>query len=603
MFAFGDREGAPGRARIGRYLAAARGAAVVVSGVMIVFGIQPLTGPVPPYWAFAMFVAYSVLVGILSLGAWTGGGRRLLSLVVADLLFTTALVGTTGAFDSAYFAMFLFAAAEVALYFEWRVGIAVIVSLNALQVVITGIRLATSGSAASFSPIESRFLLLFIVGLLFVVLGENMRREERARRSAERASLRVAKLNDVYAQLGQAHLRLEDVFDAVFSAAESVGGVLFTAILNRSVGDSDWRVAATSKVEMCPVGKTLSGTALEEEVSGTAERARTVEGRAVESLFPCMARGSCRQVVVCRMPAYSQTEEGILAVGRQDCAALGSDDGTFLRALATQAQIAIHNAVLYRNRNEAFEQLAAFNAMQDTFFSAAAHELKTPLTVLGVLTSTLEMTIPTPSPQQTEMFTAIEENIRRLRAHTENMLAAARLEMGDIALHSKVIDPKRVVRQALEAVGAALRDRELKVDLEPDRPWGSAFADPHRLAEILGNLLSNAAKFAPPRSHLAISFERKELETRISVCNPGPPVPEGERERIFEKAFTGREAGARAGTGLGLYVAKQLVLLHGGRIWVESSMGSTCFNISLPNNQLRDEQSDDNVNIEDPRSR
>ena len=599
MFAFGARDGAPERARIARYLAAARAAVVVVSGVMVIFGIQPVTGPLPRYAAFAVLVAYSVLAGALSLDAWTGGGRRLLGLVVADLLFTTALVGITGAFDSPYFALFLFAAAEVALFFEWRVGIAVIVSLNGVQVVITGIRLATSGSAASFSPIESRFLLLFVVGLLFVVLGENMRREERARRSAERASLRVTKLNDVYARLGQAHLRLEDVFDAVFSAAESVGGVLFAAILNRSVGDPDWRVAATSKVEMCPVGKTLSGTALEEEVTGESERARIVEGRAVEALFPCMV--SCRQVVVCRMSAYSQTEEGILAVGRQDCTPLGADDSTFLRALAMQAQIAIHNAVLYRNRNEAFEQLAAFNAMQDTFFSAAAHELKTPLTVLGVLTSTLEMTISAPSPQQTEMFTAIEENIHRLRAHTENMLAAARLEMGNIALHPKVVDPKHAVRQALESVGATLRDRELTADLEPNGSWGQAYADPHRLAEIVGNLLSNAAKFAPSHSRLAIRFERKEFEVRISVCNLGPPVPEGERERIFEKAYTGREAGARAGSGLGLYIAKQLVLLHGGRIWVESTAGSTCFIISLPNGQMRDERSDDNVDTEDPR--
>lgn len=602
MFAFGARDGAPERARIGRYLAAARAAAVAVSGVMVVFGIQPLTGPLPRYAAFAMLVAYSLLAGALSFSAWAGGGRRLLALVIADLLFTTALVGTTGAFDSPYFALFLFAAAEVALYFEWRVGIAVIVSLNGLQVVITGVRLATSGSATSFSPLESRFLLLFVVGLLFVVLGENMRREERGRRAAERASVRVAKLNDVYAQLGRAHLRLEDVFDAVFSAAESVGGVLFTAILDRSVGDRDWRVAATSRGEMCPVGKSLSGSTLEEEASGDAERARTVEGRAVEALFPCMARVNCRQVVVCRMPAYSQTEEGILAVGRQECDRLDADESTFLRALAMQAQIAIHNAVLYRNRNEAFEQLAAFNEMQDTFFSAAAHELKTPLTVLGVLASTLEMTIPNPSPQQAEMFTAVEDNIHRLRAQTENMLAAARLEMGDIALHPKTIDPKLVARRALEAVGAALRDRGLTTDFEPNRPWGGAFADPHRLAEILENLLSNAAKFSPAKGHLTIRFERDELEARISVCNPGPPVSEDERERIFEKTYTGKEAGARAGTGLGLYVAKQLVLLHGGRIWVESSSGSTCFSFSLPNGRSRGELTDDNVDIENPRS-
>ena len=90
----------------------------------------------------------------------------------------TVIVGATGAFDSAHFAIFLFAAAEAALYFDWRVGFAVVVSMNGIQVVATGIRLATSGKAVSFSPIESRFLLLVVVGLLFVVFSETMRREE-----------------------------------------------------------------------------------------------------------------------------------------------------------------------------------------------------------------------------------------------------------------------------------------------------------------------------------------------------------------------------------------------------------------------------------------
>ena len=182
--------------------------------------------------------------------------------------------------------------------------------------------------------------------------------------------------------MGEAHLRVDRVFDAVFAAAESVGGVLFSAILNRAASASEWRVVATSRAEMCPIGKPVTGDFLTVDEADSTQDPRTVEGSGVEALFPCMAGADCRQLVACNMPAYSQAEEGILAVGRSECRPLDEEDENFLRALAMQAQLAIHNALLYRRRDQDFQRLKAFNQMQDAFFSAAADELKTPLTAL-----------------------------------------------------------------------------------------------------------------------------------------------------------------------------------------------------------------------------
>lgn len=588
MFAAQLQHGASERARLGRYLTAARVAAVAVCALTTVFRMEPSTGPLPPYLTLSVLLLYNAVAGAFTLRAWVRGGTALLSLIVADLVQATVIVGATGAFDSAHFAIFLFAAAEAALYFDWRVGFAVVVSMNGIQVVATGIRLATSGKAVSFSPIESRFLLLVVVGLLFVVLSENMRREEKARRAAERAANQVANLNEIYAQMGEAHLRVDRVFDAVFAAAESVGGVLFSAILNRAASASEWRVVATSRAEMCPIGKPVTGDFLTVDEADSTQDPRTVEGSGVEALFPCMAGADCRQLVACNMPAYSQAEEGILAVGRSECRPLDEEDENFLRALAMQAQLAIHNALLYRRRDQDFQRLKEFNKMQDTFFSAAAHELKTPLTVLGVLASTLQMTVSDPSPEQSEMFATIEQNILRLKAHTGNMLAAARLEVGDIALNQRMIDPKRVVLRSLDMLQTVLRDRDITADIKPRSAWPRVAADPDRLGEVFLNLLSNASKFAPAHSHVSVAYEGEPQEACFSVCDCGPGVPEGERERIFDKGYSGKDAGSRAGTGLGLYIVKQLVALHGGKIAVQSSSGSTCFRISLPNIELED---------------
>jgi two-component system sensor histidine kinase KdpD len=293
------------------------------------------------------------------------------------------------------------------------------------------------------------------------------------------------------------------------------------------------------------------------------------------------------------MPAYSPTEEGMLIVARRQGPSLDPDEAAFLRTLSMQAQLAIHNALLYRRQEQQFERLKIFNATQDAFFTAAAHDLKTPLTVLGVLTSTLRMTIPQPSTQQEEMLQTLEQNIRRLQRHTENMLAAARLEADDVVLRLRAIDPRRVALRSVEALASPLRDKDVRVVLQPESPWPRVTADPDRLGEMFGNLLSNAVKFAPRGSRVTIDLSFHEQDDVFSVCNAGSTVAESERERIFEKAYTGKHAGARAGSGLGLYIVRKLVALHGGRTWVDVSADSVCFRFSLPHRREEEDAGDD----------
>lgn len=130
---------------------------------------------------------------------------------------------------------------------------------------------------------------------------------------------------------------------------------------------------------------------------------------------------------------------------------------------------------------------------------------------------------------------------------------------------------------------------ESKADLPPIQ------GDRRRLEQVLSNLLGNAVKFAPPNSVIGVQLQRTGDSVQVCVEDAGPGVPFSERERIFDKFYTANENQALAGAGLGLFVCRELVQLHGGRIWVEDRMGGGsrfCFTIPLAYEESTDVESD-----------
>jgi len=149
-----------------------------------------------------------------------------------------------------------------------------------------------------------------------------------------------------------------------------------------------------------------------------------------------------------------------------------------------------------------------------------------------------------------------------------------------MALSLRLVDPKRITRAAATTLRMVFRDKQIHVRFRPESPWRKFQADPVHLQEVFSNLLSNAAKFAPERSVVSVTFSHRTDSVQFSVCDQGPGVPES--ERIFERFTTAENAGARGGTGLGLYVVRELVRLHGGTAWLDADSGATCFRFSLP---------------------
>lgn len=561
------------------FLPVARAGVVAVTALIMFANYHQIQSVASVLWLFFELLLYNIAAGLYSRTSNMLLKKRYLAIIISDILEATILVGVTGGYDSPFFPMFLFVMAELALYFDWKYGALSIITMNGLQIIFTAIQMIGSEPQVKFELIENRFFRLIIVGLLFVILAESLRKEDFARKRAIHLSALISRLNDIFAQLGNAQFDIDKVLRTILQGANTLDSVSFSAVMRQVVPDTKWKIQAALGDSVCTPYIPLENLGNLIDSMGDSEIITTEK---IKEFVPCSA--AVKQFIAIRLPSYSQNEKGVLLVGINSIDPLEMEDKTFLHALSIQTQLALHNAILYNETKQQYEALKAFKQTQDTFFSSAAHELKTPLTVLKVLVSTLAMTAASWTKDQREIITTIENNVERLETLTTNMLDTARLEAMNVALSCQPVDIKALAERTVRDTLALINERKLSVTIAPQKKWPLFYADPVRIRDIIANLLSNAIKFSPTGGTIEIHFEYYGAMGKVCVSDDGPGVPLAERDKIFEKYYTSQKAGARAGTGLGLYIARQLALLHGGDLWFdsrESEKTRFCFSIPL----------------------
>jgi two-component system sensor histidine kinase VicK len=125
--------------------------------------------------------------------------------------------------------------------------------------------------------------------------------------------------------------------------------------------------------------------------------------------------------------------------------------------------------------------------------------------------------------------------------------------------------------------------KKQSIDLNLREPLQPALLDRHRIEQVVTNLISNAHKFAAKGGHIEVTLAKDDGNLHMTVRDDGPGIPTDQQERIFDKFYVVTDSRNLAGVGLGLYIARQLVELHGGQIWVESEPGKGCaFHVVLP---------------------
>ncbi|MCX8023901.1 MAG: GAF domain-containing sensor histidine kinase [Thermanaerothrix sp.] len=219
---------------------------------------------------------------------------------------------------------------------------------------------------------------------------------------------------------------------------------------------------------------------------------------------------------------------------------------------------------------------------QEDFISALSHEFRTPLGFIkGYTTTLLRPDANWDAATQREFLNIIDQEADRMQELIENLLDSARLQTGRIKMNFQPVRLDSLVNDVVARM--TLRYPELEVSVHLDEPLSPLLADPQRLAQVFENLLSNAVKYAPG-SPVSVKITPDAEGVHLAFADRGPGIPEKYRQKIFERFFRAPDIQPSVhGTGLGLFICKQIVQAHNGQIWVESQLGQgTVFHIFLP---------------------
>jgi signal transduction histidine kinase len=226
----------------------------------------------------------------------------------------------------------------------------------------------------------------------------------------------------------------------------------------------------------------------------------------------------------------------------------------------------------------------ALERLRSDFVSTASHELRTPLAaVYGAARTLRRAELELDDADRNAFLDMIESEADRLARIVNQILLAGQLDAGQIDAEGRC-DPVAVVKSVLES--AAVRAPE-SVSLAFGAPesFPELACDENRLRQVLVNLVENAIKYSPDGGEVSVRLEEGPRRARIEVSDRGLGVPHGERERIFEK-FYRLDPGLRrgvGGTGLGLYISRELVERMHGRLWTEPRPGGgSTFVVELP---------------------
>jgi PAS domain S-box-containing protein len=221
--------------------------------------------------------------------------------------------------------------------------------------------------------------------------------------------------------------------------------------------------------------------------------------------------------------------------------------------------------------------------MKSDFVATVSHELRTPLAaVYGAAVTLAERDFSEREDVRRELVTQIAEQAARLSAIVDDILFVGRLESGGLRLEPAAVDPAEVARAAVE--GARLR-AEADVALVAPETMPQIETDAGRLRQVLDNLLDNAVKYSPDGGAIVLRVDTDARTTRFTVADHGVGIPSSELPRIFEKFYRLDPHQTRGvnGTGLGLYVCRELVERMDGRISVTSIPGrGSTFVVELP---------------------
>lgn len=278
-----------------------------------------------------------------------------------------------------------------------------------------------------------------------------------------------------------------------------------------------------------------------------------------------------RSILGVPMHNVAQVPVGVLeALNKKGGGDFSIQDFETLSILADIAGVAVEQARLFNELQQANAELNELDQLKTDFIAIASHELRTPLSVILGYVSFLR---DEAGPEMTAQFDNVLQAAVHLRALIQDMLNLRYVDAGTAALTRQKVDLVSLVQEMnLERDETAVAKNQTVHVTLPDQEL-LVLVDQDMMEVIIGNLLNNAVKFSPKDGRIEVKVQRQGREAWFRIKDNGVGIPEDQLERIFKRFYQVESPLRRQheGMGLGLSIAKELVELHGGRIWAESS--------------------------------
>jgi len=228
-------------------------------------------------------------------------------------------------------------------------------------------------------------------------------------------------------------------------------------------------------------------------------------------------------------------------------------------------------------------RLERLEIVRQEFLSNVSHELRTPLTSIIALSETLEAGAIDDAANNRRFLSIIQKNAARMHRLIDDILELSAIEAGNVKLHPERVAIRTLIDDVISSLSAVAASRNIGVrNMVPGE--AEVLADPHRLMQMLTNLIDNAIKFNREGGSVSVTFRAEERD-RIIVTDSGEGIPSHHLDRLFERFYRVDRARSRelGGTGLGLAIVKHLARSHGGEVTVRSQFGEGSeFTIELP---------------------
>jgi PAS domain S-box-containing protein len=224
--------------------------------------------------------------------------------------------------------------------------------------------------------------------------------------------------------------------------------------------------------------------------------------------------------------------------------------------------------------------------MKTEFVSIAAHQLRTPLSAIKwILKMLLEGDIGELSKEQREFLEKAYNSNERIIGLINDLLNVSRIEEGRYLYRPVLADIVSICQSVIDALKEMIEQKKLKLTFEKEKDLPKVKVDVEKISLAIQNLLENAIKYNKVEGEIKINLKKKNNEIEFSIKDTGIGIPENQKNRLFTKFFRGSNAlkTDTEGSGLGLFIVKNVIEAHGGRIWFESEEGKgTTFYFTLP---------------------